>query len=224
MKTLLLLILIVPAFFPVYSQASASGDYDNALRVGLMGFEYRNSVDRFKGNQYFSDWAKGDVYRENGDVITGIFLRYDKYMDEVLWLRETDFKAGVMARLDVRGFVLYNERMEPLGEFVRRKIKLSYKADSSETFLQVLVKGNLELFAFRKVIQSANDYTLRDDTRYLIFSGGKSYFTGASKRLLLKVPGIDEVKLKSVLKTGRIKLDGSENSLIRVIDLYNKSN
>ena len=160
---------------------------------------------------------------ENGDVITDIFLRYDKYMDEVLWLRETDFKAGVLARGDVRGFVIYNDRNIPLGEFMRRKIKLPYKADSSEAFLQVLVKGNLELFAFRKVIQTASDYTLRDDTRYLVFSGGNSYFVTAGKRLLLKIPGIDEVKLKAVLKTDRIKLDGTENSLIRVIELYNKS-
>jgi hypothetical protein len=189
-----------------------------------MGFEYKNSVERNKANQYFSDWAKGEVYCENGDVITDIFLRYDKFMDELLWLRETDFKAGVLARGDVRGFVIYNDRNMPIGEFMRRKIKLPYKADSSEAFLQVLVKGNLELFAFRKVIETASDYTsLRDDIRLLVFNGGNSYFVSASKRSLLKVPGIDEVKLKAVLKTGRIKLDGTESSLIRVIELYNLS-
>jgi hypothetical protein len=224
MKNLLLIILLFPAFCQVYSQASASEDYQNTLRQGLMGFEYKNTVERNKGNQYFSDWAKGIVYCENGDVITDIFLRYDKYMDEVLWLRETDFKAGILPRSDVRAFVVYNDRKEPLGEFMRRKIKLPYKADSSEAFLQVLVKGDLELFAFRKVIQIANDYTsLRDDTRYIIFSGSNSCFVGASKRLLLKVPGIDEMKLKAVLKSGRIKLDGTENSLVRVIELYNQS-
>ena len=62
MKNLFLLILFIPAFYPAYSQAPASEDYENTLRNGLMGFEYRNSVERNKGNQYFSDWAKGDVY------------------------------------------------------------------------------------------------------------------------------------------------------------------
>ena len=88
-----------------------------------MGFEYRNSAERYKGNQYFSDWAKGDVYLENGDVVSDIFLRYDQYMDEVLWLRETDFKTGVLPRGDISGFVIYNERKEPLAEFVRREDK-----------------------------------------------------------------------------------------------------
>jgi hypothetical protein len=223
MKNLFLLILFIPALYPAYSQAPASEDYENTQRNGLMGFEYRNSAVRYKGNQYFNDWAKGDVNLENGDVISNIFLRYDQYMDEVLWLRETDFKTGVLPRGDISGFVIYNVRKEPLAEFVRKKIKLPYKADSSETFLQVLVKGNLELFAYRKVMQSANDYTLRDDTRYLVFNNGSSYYVGASKRLLLKVPAIDEVKMKAVLKSNKIKLDGTEYSLIRVIDLYNKS-
>jgi hypothetical protein len=223
MKNLIILILFISAFYPAFSQAPASDDYESTLRNGLMGFEYRNSVERYKGTQYFGDWAKGDVYRENGDVITGIFLRYDMYMDEVLWLRETDFKTGVLPRGDIRGFVIFDEQKQPRAEFLQRKIKLPYKSDSSETFLQVLVKGNLELFAYRKVIQSASDYTLRDDMRYLIFSNGISYFTAAAKRQLLKIPGIDEAKLKSVLKVNKVRLDGTENSLIRVIDLYNKS-
>ena len=223
MKNLFLLILFIPALYPAYSQAPASKDYENSLRNGLMGFEYRNSAERYKGNQYFRDWARGDVYLENGDVISNIFLRYDQYMDEVLWLRETDFKTGVLPRGDIMGFVIYNERKEPLAEFLRRRIKLPYKSDSSETFLQVLVKGNLELFAYRKVMQSANDYTLLNDTRYLIFSNGNSYYTGASKRQLFKVPYIDEVKMKAVLKSNKVRLDGTEYSLTRVIDLYNKS-
>lgn len=223
MKHLFLLILFFPVIYPAHSQEPAPEDYENTLRNGLMGFEYRNSAERYKGNQYFNDWAKGDVNLENGDVISNIFLRYDQYMDEVLWLRETDFKTGVLPRGDITGFVIYNAGKLPLAEFVRQRIKLPYKTDSSETFLQVLVKGNLELFAYRKVKQSANDYTLRDDTRYLVFSNGSAYFAGASKRLLFKVPAIDEVKMKAVLKSNKISLDGTEYSLIRVIDLYNKS-
>ena len=215
MKNLVILTLFV--------QAPSSEYHENALRNGLMGFEYRNSAERYKGNQYFSDWAKGDVNLENGDVITNIFIRYDQYMDEVLWLRETDFKTGVLPRGDIKGFVIYNERKEPLAEFIQRKIKLPYKSDSSKTFLQVLVKGHLELFAYRKVMQSANDYTLRDDTRYLIFSNGNSYYVGASKRQLFKVPCIDEAKMKAVLKSNKVRLDGTEYSLRRVVDLYNKS-
>ncbi len=223
MKNLFILILFTSLFYPALSQAPATADYDSTLRNGLMGFEYRNSAERYKGSQYSGDWARGDVYRENGDVIPGIFLRYDMYMDEVLWLRETDFKTGVLPRGDIRGFVIFNEQKEPKAEFLRRKIKLPYKSDSSEIFLQVLVKGNLELFAYRKVMQSASGYTLLDDTRYLVFSKGHSYYTGAAKRQLLKIPGIDEVKLKSVLKANKVTLDGTENSLVRVIDLYNKS-
>ena len=223
MKNLFLLFLFIPVLYPAFSQPSAAEDYENTLRNGLMGFEYRNSAERYKGNQYFYDWAKGDVDLENGDVIYNIYLRYDKFMDEVLWLRETDFKTGVLPRGDIIGFVIYTERKELLAEFLRRKIKLPYKSDSSETFLQVLVKGNLELYAYRKVTQSANDFTLRDDTRYLIFSNGISYYVSASKRQLFKVPGIDEAKMKAVLKSNRAGLDGTEYSLIRAIDLYNKS-
>jgi hypothetical protein len=224
MKNLLLFILLIQAGIPVYSQAPASELYDSTLRVGLMGFEYRNSAERYKGDQYFNSWTKGDVNLENGDVISNIFLRYDQFMDEVLWLRETDFKTGVLPRGDIRGFVLYNQQKEILAEFVRRGVKLPYKSDSSETFLQVLVKGRLELFAYRKVKQSANDYRLDEDTRYLLFTNGKSYFVDAGKRQLGKVPEIDETKMKAIFKSNHFKPDGTENSLIRFIDLYNKGN
>ena len=223
MKNLFLLILFIQVLYPAYSQPSSSRDYENALRNGLMGFEYRNSAERYKGNQYFNDWVKGDVYLENGDVIYNIYLRYDKFMDEVLWLRETDFKTGVLPRGDINGFVIYNERKELLAEFSRRRIKLPYKSDSSETFLQILVKGNLELFAYRKVTQSANDFTFRDDTRYLLFCNGISYYTFPSKSKLLKVPGIDGAKMKAVLKSNKVRLDGTEYSLMRAVELYNKS-
>jgi hypothetical protein len=208
--------------YPAQAQAPATDDYETSLRNGLMGFEYNNRLERVKGNQYFSDWTKGDVIRKNGDVIPDIFLRYDKYSDELLWLRETDFKAGVLPRGDISGFVIYNEHKEVQAEFSLRKIKLPYKPDSSEIFLQVLAKGKLELLAYRKVVPSGSDYTLRDDNRYLVFDNDNSYFVGATRRQLFKVPGI-EVKMKSLLKTNRIKLDGTEYCLIRVIDLYNRS-
>jgi hypothetical protein len=188
-----------------------------------MGFEYSNRLERVRGNQYFCDWTKGDVMLKNGIIIPNIFLRYDKYADELIWLRETDFKAGILPRGDIRGFVIFNEQKEARAEFELRKIRLPYKPDSSEIFLQLLAKGKLELFAYRKVIQSGSDYILRDDNRYLVFSNGNSYFVGASKRLLFKVPGIDVAKMKSVLKTNRVRLDGTEYSLIRVVDLYNNA-
>lgn len=224
MKKLFVLILCIPALYQGYSQAPASGDYETALRNGLMGFEYKNSAERYKGNQYFNEWAKGDVFLENGDVIPLIFLRYDKFMDEVLWLRETDFKMGILPRGDINRFVIYTAQRDIMAEFMRRKIKLPYKSDSSEIFLHLLVKGDLELYAFRKVTQSANDYQLFDDTRYVLFINGKSYFVWGGKRQLLKVPGIDDAKLKAVLKTNNIILDGTEQSLVRTIDLYNRDN
>jgi hypothetical protein len=222
MKNLLLLILFIPVLYPAYSQPSSSQDYENALRNGLIGFEYRNIVKRYNTNQYFNDWARGDVFLENGDVIYNIFLRYDKFMDEVLWLRETDFKTGVLPRGDINGFVIYNERKEILAEFSRRRIKLPYKSDSAETFLQVLVKGKLELLVYRKVTQSASDYTLRDDTRFLLFSNGNYFYTGAGRRQLLTVPCIDVARMKAVLKANRVKPDGTELPLMQAVDLYNK--
>jgi hypothetical protein len=186
-----------------------------------MGFEYRNSAERYKGDQYFNSWTKGFVFLKNGDIVPDIFIRYDKFMDELLWLRETDFKTGVLAHDDISGFVL-NNLQNDRAEFVIKRIKLPYKSDSSDVFLQILVKGNLELCAYRKVKQSANDFRLLDDTRYLIFRGGKSYFVGLNKSGLLKVPVVDEVRMKEAIKSGKIRFDGTEGKLVQAIELYNR--
>jgi hypothetical protein len=217
------LLFFIPIVRPAFAQTPGSGNYENTLRNGLMGFEYRNGAEKYKGDQYFNAWSGGVVNLENGDVISKITIRYDKYMDELLWLRETDFKAGVLAKGSIRGFTISGTQKEPSAEFFRKKIKLPYKADSSEIFLQLLVKGDVQLYAWRRVIEPANDFNLRDDTRYLLFDRDKSCFVGGRRRQLVKIPCIDEARLKRVLKSSRIHLDGTEGSLIKVIDLYNSS-
>ncbi len=223
MHKFLILLFFIPAIRPALAQAPDSGNYENTLRNGLMGFEYRNSADQYKGDQYFNAWSDGVVNLANGDVISHITIRYDKYMDELLWLRETDFKTGVLAKESISGFIILSTKTESAAEFIHKKIKLPYKADSSDVFLQILVRGDLQLYAWRKVIQSANDFTLLDDTRYLLFNRDLFYFMGGGRRQLIRTPCIDEVRMKKVLKSNRIHPNGTESSLIKVIDLYNKS-
>jgi hypothetical protein len=226
MKNLILVLMLMHLVCSVYAQpsghhAAAPDNYGFSLRNGLMGFEYRNPAERFKGNQYFAAWAKGDLYMKDGTVIPDIYLRYDQYLDEVLWLREIDFKTGLLMHRDIAGFMLYDQSKNPLAVFTSKRIKLPYKTDSSDIFLQELVTGKLALYAYRKVIESPNDYNLVDDSRYLLFGDGKCYFVTLKKGVLMKTPAFDPVKLKAVIKANRINLNGTEGDLIRLISLYN---
>ena len=145
----------------------------------------------------------GEVELKNGDIIANIVLRYDRYMDELLWLRKEDYRKGVLNKEIVTGFRLMNEFTNQEMTFTKRKILLPW-IDSTEVYLQVMVTGKISYHVYRKSKEEAVEFTLIDNTRHIVSHGGKDYLVSLSRRSLLDIPFIDKTEMKKILRKNHL--------------------
>ncbi len=219
--------LLMPVICNGYAQQSgcdcaAENDYSAKLRAGLMGPEYRNPISGYKGKQYFNEWTMGDITMANGDEIRGVNIRYDEYLDELLWLRKSDMLIGVLIKKDITGFRLYDYRDELSATFVKKQISIPF-IYSADVFLQLLVPGDLAFYAFRNATIKASDIILVDNTKYIVSSRGKDYLLKLNRKNLLNVPGIDAVKMRNILRSNRITVRNDEQEFSMAVRLYNQA-
>lgn len=200
---------------------SSDSDYEARLEAGLIGYEYINPVAGYKGDQYFNDWALGEVTLKNGVTIRNIHLRYDRYLDALLWLRKSDYKAGVLSSKVVSGFKLVADKLRPVASFYQMKVTLP-ALGIKDVYLQSLVTGNYALYVYRNVnITSTNEDVLDDNTRYFLAYAGNIYPVSLRRHSLLSLPVIQKTEMKAILKSTGIPINNNENGLIRAITLYN---
>jgi len=203
---------------------SSDADYQARLQAGLIGFEYMNPVKDYSGTQYFSNWTIGEVFLDDGDSIRDISLRYDQYLDQLLWLRKTDYRTGILCKKGITGFKLFNPiyANDILGSFIRTAIHLP-GLDSASAYVQVLTTGNISLYAYRNVnIISTHEYVLNDNTRYIVISEGRQFPLALRRRSLINIPVIDKTAMKAILRSEGITISKNEEGLIKAIKLYNE--
>ncbi len=227
MKKLGLVILFSLGFVNLFSQQSdcacpVDDAYGMWLQAGLMGLEYRNPVEGYKGKHYYSIWALGEIALADGDLIKGMYLQYDQYMDELLWLRKTDRRTGILPKDIISGFRLYNSRDEIMATFEKRKVNLPF-IGLKDAYLQVLAPGDPAFYAWRNSYIMASDNRLVENSRYLIISGGKDYPVRLSRKSLLNLPLINKTEMKAILRTDRIRPNNNEEEFARAISRYNQS-
>lgn len=225
MRTLLVLFfctLLLPLTGQQNStECNSDSGYVAFLQVGMQGFEYNNAVEKFEGSPFFNKWTLGEVMLMNGDVITDIYLRYEMYLDALLWLRVRDYKIGIMQKQEISGFSLFDAKGGTAATFVRKKYKSSYEPDSTDAFFHVLVAGDLTLYAYRRVSESPNAYRLIEDTKYMLGSGDEMLPLVLKRQALLSHPLVDKTKMKSVLRSGGMMISEGEWDMVRAITLYN---
>jgi hypothetical protein len=228
MKKLIFLLGLLLLSVGAFSQSagcncSSSEDYLEYLYNGLVGAEYRNSAEGYKGNQYYGPWEKGRIVLSSGQTLTGINLRYDLFINKLLWVREKDFKTGILPISDVVSFTVPDRKYKSEVTFVRKKIRLPYQPDSTELYLRLLAAGEISFLSCHQAVESPSEYELVDETHYVAFSNNTYVYTGLRKRLLLKIPYIDRERMKAILKSNRIRVRNNEMQMARAFTLYNQA-
>jgi hypothetical protein len=200
---------------------SSADNYSEMLQQGLIGVEYSNPVKGYGGQQYFNDWMLGEVELMNGDVIRNIILRYDQYSDQLLWLRKSDYRMGIVNKDDVAGFRMLDDKKKETAVFAKKKIILPW-IDSADAYLQVLVSGDLMLYAYRNVNVVTVEYKLTKNTKYIISTEGKDYLVALRRSSLLDLPVIQKSEMKKVLRTQKLAIRDNEWGLLHAIMYYNQ--
>ncbi len=173
------------------------------------------------GSQFYYKWANGDVIMNDGQIIRNKYIRYNRYYDELIWLRKSDYKTALMEKETIDEFIIYAEDNTPYAHFIKTRIKKWYQFDSTDVFLQVLTEGYISLYAFRTVTVIRNKIEIYDKDIYYLLMNNEYYRIDASRLGLMRALPQNKTELKQIIRKNKLKVK-SEPHLIKAIELLNK--
>lgn len=176
-----------------------------------------------KKELYYNSWGIGEIELVNGSIIKNKILRYNGFLDELVWLRDADKKTGLIEKQFVKSFKIYNRDLSSKDIFKKLKIKHWYSFDTSVVYMQVLTEGTISLYAFRKIILMSNLQEFVSKYEYYLYKDGNYFMFKPNRINLLQLMGTEKEKMKIILRTNHLKVR-HENQLIKAIELYNKNN
>lgn len=117
------------------------------------------------GSQYYiEDWLNGDVYLSNKCVVKNQYLRYNGFLDRLMWFTPGTHQQVKLDKEQIEGFCL-NSRTGKDYCYEKIIIKEELIFDSVAVFAEVLYKSDISLYAYRKI----------DIVGYHVVSRGSKY-------------------------------------------------
>lgn len=106
-----------------------------------------------EGSQYFLDeWLPGDVVLTSGAVVGAQLLRYNGYLDELIWLPSMARSPVQADRGLIRQFTLRLPADRDPVVFVNMAFHPGFQAQGAGVYAQQLHSGNIMLLAHRRVV------------------------------------------------------------------------
>ncbi len=162
-------------------------------------------VDEFPGrkDQYYNNWNRGEIHFTNGQKASNCLLRYHSRKDDLLWLRESDFKTGIVIKESIAAFKIITEAGDSL-HFVQYGDTSGLQHHS--IFLEVLAEGKLSFYCHRKVtyLKTSDDFVKR--YQYYLRKDGLMHEVRFKKRAILTNFSEDEKKkLRQIMLENHLK-------------------
>ncbi len=192
--------------------------YNKWLNNNMVGYIYTNAVQGFKGERFYGEWRTGTVYLTSGDSITGVHLRYEKYQDELLFLN-SEVKAGVLYKPEVRGFTLYDGTVGR-HVFIRRALKLNPGDRADSHYLQLLQPGKLSFHVLRRSIINNTGNALQNSDKYYVLYNNQFYPLRLKRRDFVNLPFADKSTMKRVLQNVKLRVN-TEEGMKSAVERYN---
>lgn len=208
-----------------YCNCNTDSEQASDFEVKLIGKAFINIYPgRIK--QFYKNWLPGELQMSDGTIVKNKILGYNCLLDEVIWMRTTDYQQVVLYKKAITGFTLYDSNNKETSEFKKFYLKKSSVGDSTGTFLQVLVKGRLTLLVERKVVllRNADEFQVQDQY-YLLKDDGELNKLVPNRRSLFRLMNNekDENRMKVVVRKNFLFIK-KEPKLIKAIQLFNEEN
>jgi hypothetical protein len=179
MKKLILLIFLQLLFYlAAFPQSSGYYCICKSNHGAKLDFKPRlrgkNFINEYTGDtiQYFNYWTRGKVVLRDSTVIKKEYLRYNRYTDELLWLRKNDLIPIVVDKTMLSGFELQLGGGREKAHFILKYYKPRYLADTMKVFFQVLEDGPIGLYVLRDINQEYSSKEMSVKDRYFISQNG----------------------------------------------------
>ena len=204
-----------------FCQCNKNHEHEKYLEEKLVGRIFVNPLVS-NNLQFFNEWTTGEIYLQNGKTVKNKYLRYNGYLDYLLWLRESDYQTAIINRETVAGFKLYDKNNIPFAYFKNLKIKNWYTGDSTKLYLQVLAEGHISLYVHRQIKILNNNNELYKQYIYYICKDGVYHNLSLGRLSLLRFFADNKSKVRSIIRKNHLKVK-QEDHLSEFVKLYNES-
>lgn len=183
----------------------------------------RAFVNQFLGsaNQFHLGWLPGDLILKDGSVIKGENFRYNRYLDELLWVRKKDYAISIVQKDLVASFILYDSKMAYPMVFINLKKKSWLSTDSGSFYMQEMAKGKLSFYVFRKAQKIGNNKEMDTSNDYYIVKDDIFYKVRLSRRSLYKFMGLEKETMRNIVRENDLNLK-DEHQFAQALKIYNK--
>ncbi|PKP10929.1 MAG: hypothetical protein CVU09_05255 [Bacteroidetes bacterium HGW-Bacteroidetes-4] len=209
----------------LWAQQNAELTYANAAKQteeqAIAATYYINEYP-LKKDQFFNDWALGTVYFTNGKKASRVRLRYNGWKDEMLWLRETDFKTGQIIKGTINKVILNNSGFSDSLVFIRYVDSSTFQ--KQQILLQEIARGYVSVYCHRKVVLvKGSDKFVQKHQYYLqIGENTPTKFNRHKKTLISGFSAEQQEQVRQTLKHNKTRLK-TDAGLAKAIHFINQS-
>ncbi|MGD9991673.1 MAG: hypothetical protein AB7S69_00110 [Salinivirgaceae bacterium] len=224
-RSLFLILTLILSSSALRAQQNSELTYSNAAKIAneqLIAATYYINEYPLKKEQFFNDWTLGTVYFVNGKKTSQVRLRYNGWKDEMLWLRETDYKTGQIIKGTIKKVVLNKSDFSDSLVFIRHVDSSAFQ--NQHLLLQEIARGYVSVYCHRKVVLvKGSDKFVQKHQYYLkIGKNELSKFNRHKKDLISGFSAEQQEQVKKVLKHHKTRLKTDEG-LAKTIQLINQS-
>jgi hypothetical protein len=204
---------------------------DSLFEPKLCG-ETFHKIKNTLGKQYYNeDWFLSDITLSNGEKVLHKTIKYNGYLDEVIWLTPDSFKQVELDKKSIAEFYFKNLNGKAV-RFKRITTKLNPIADSTDIFVEVLYENRISLYAYRKIVNEGSVSVIQDGSHFsydylvprtvywlTLTNKNTLSFTKPTRRSFLKgLPTAFRDTVKVILRQNHLSIR-SEDDLVKVLKL-----
>ncbi|MBW6498229.1 MAG: hypothetical protein K0B09_07580 [Bacteroidales bacterium] len=186
------------------------------------------------GSQYFNDeWYLGDVTLRSGEVVEDQMLKYNGYLDELIWLN-TSFQNIKVDKNLVAEFNISDPHTQET--FVFRNVLLNSLSigGSGHIFAEQLYENDISLMTFRRILKTGertenrtksviSRAILKPDPVYFILmpDGNANILSNLSRRSFYRAFPDHKDEIRSMFRQNQLRLR-NERDLIEAVKIIEK--
>lgn len=186
-----------------------------------------------QGSYYLHDqWLKGDVHLTTGKVVRNVYLKYNAYIDELIWLPVESYEAVQADKKLTEAFVISLPGRDEQMVFRNIPVDVAFASGTVDTFVNVLYEGSISLLVHRRVIKTRERLISADGgyypvpvlepdpVYYIVLPDGEVFEPGRfTRRALYGVfPGYRD-EIRSAFRRDRLLRIRTEDDMIHAVSL-----
>ncbi len=192
---------------------------DEIYASHLMGRMFIDNHVHLK-QQYYNAWQNGEVILKNGKRIANVNIRYNGFLDELLWVRDKDHQAVIVDKSNVSGFILKNE-VQPDIYFKKIETQELQIPEKEDIYVQILTKGTFTIYAFRKIGYYTYTDEMFEDFYYIVEHNGKKQKILPRRSLVKKAFPNYKEEIKNTLHSNFLMIR-NEHDFVRLFSILNE--